>query len=65
MGEMATIRWMERQLTQRGLKGRFKTIVDLPEAVAAHFASSTTRTDWSGVNVARYGGQVWIFVIAR
>ncbi len=62
---LATIRWLERRLSSRKVSVKFETIVDLPEVVAAHAASPSTKTKWSGVNVSRYGGKVWIFVIAR
>jgi len=60
-----TIRWIERRLSNRKTTVKFETIVDLPEVVAAHAASPSTSTKWSGINVSRYGGKVWIFVIAR
>lgn len=62
---LATIRWLERRLSSRKVSVRFETIVDLPEVVAAHAAAPSRKTKWSGINVSRYGGKVWIFVIAR
>lgn len=61
----ATIRWMERRLSNRKASVSFETIVDLPEVVAAHAVAPSAKTKWSGINVSRYGGKVWIFVIAR
>ena len=62
---LATIRWLERRLSSRKVSVKFETLVDLPEVVAAHAAAPSKTSKWTGVNVSRYGGKVWIFVIAR
>lgn len=61
----ATLAWYEKHLggAQRG--GRFETLIDLPDVAAAHWASKSAATPWSGLNVSEFEGNVWIFFIAR
>ncbi len=65
LGYAPTIRWIERQLAQKGKRIEFRQIIDLPEVVAVHAEAPGTRTKWSGINVSRYSGSVKIFVIKR
>ena len=65
VGYSATIRWIERTSRKKGKRVRFETIVDLPEVVASHAASTSEKTRWRGVNVSEFGGTVQIFVFAR
>ncbi len=61
----STIRSIERALARKGVKVRFERVIDLPEVIAAHAPSPSGSTAWSGINVSRYGGHTWIFVIRR
>lgn len=60
-----TVQWLERRLASRGVRVRFDRVLDLPEVFASHAASPSSKTAWSGINVSRYGGSTWIFVIRR
>lgn len=61
----STIRSIERALARKGIKVRFERVIDLPEVIAAHAPSPSDSTAWGGINVSRYGGQTWVFVIRR
>lgn len=61
----STIKSLERGLARKGTKVRFEPVIDLPEVVAAHAKAPSEKTAWSGINVSRYGGKTWIFVIRR
>lgn len=61
----ATVRWLERKLSRGKDRVRFVRVLDLPEVIASHADSPSHETAWSGVNVSRYGGSTWIFVIRR
>ena len=58
-----TIRWFERALAKRKRRVKFATIIDLPSVVASHAASPHPGDAWQGINVSRYDGGVWIFII--
>lgn len=61
----STLKALERNLARKGLKVRFEPVIDLPEVIAAHAEAPSGKTAWSGINVSRYGGKTWIFVIRR
>lgn len=61
----ATIETIERGLARKGIRVRFEPVIDLPEVVAAHASSPSSKTAWSGINVSRYAGKTWIFAIRR
>jgi hypothetical protein len=60
-----TVRWLERRLSSQGAQVRFARVLDLPEVFASHAPSPSAKTAWSGINVSRYQGSTWIFVIRR
>ena len=62
---LSTIKSVEQALSRKGIKVRFDRVIDLPEVVAAHAPSPSSKTAWSGINVSRYGGKTWVFVIRR
>jgi len=61
----STIKSIERALARRGYTVRFEPVIDLPEVIAAHAESPSGKTAWGGINVSRYAGKTWIFVIRR
>lgn len=61
----STVQFLERRLSRKGAKVKFTRVIDLPDVIAAHAESPSAKTAWSGVNISRYGGHTWIFVIKR
>jgi hypothetical protein len=56
---------MEKALSRKGQAVKFRKIIDLPDVVAAHAEAPTSRSKWSGINVAKYRGTVQIFIIRK
>lgn len=61
----STVQFLERRLSKPGARVEFERMIDLPDVIAAHATSPSAKTRWSGINVSRYGGHTWIFVIKR
>ncbi len=65
LGYDATLKWLIRRMAKQGIRLRFERAVDLPDVVAAHAKSPSSRTRWQGLNVSHYAGSTKIFIILR